>query len=190
MLNLPTPKLSDVNAFTIATHDLEKSLSFYQLLGFSELWRSDFPFSLIMISDGAIQIMLRQGEEPYIALTYYVREMDKVIAGLEADGINFLQKPKESDMIKRYMIQSPDGVIISLVTFVDGFTQPPGPTMLNTPPADFSNPEKYVNKTCGLFGEFAHPVDDLEKSISYWEKLGFKAHSQKTSPYPRAIHSY
>jgi len=42
--------------------------------------------------------------------------------------------------------------------------------MLTLSPQDYFNPEKYVNKICGLFGEFAHPVNDLEKSISYWEK--------------------
>ncbi len=186
-MNLPKPKLGDVNAITIGTPDLEKSFAFYKLIGFSELFRTDFPFPLIMISDGALQIMLRQEKNPYIALSYYVKELDKMVAELETNGISFSQKPKTSDMIKRYLMQSPDGLTISLVSFVDGFVQPPGPTMLTMPPQDYFNPEKYVNKACGLFGEFAHPVEDLEKSISYWEKLGFVALSKKTTPYPWAI---
>ena len=90
-------------------------------------------------------------------------------------------------MIKRYRMQSPDALNIGLVTLVDGFTLPPGTTMLTMPPQDYSNPAKYVNKVCGLFGEFAHPVEDLDISISFWEKLGFVALSKYSSPYPWAI---
>jgi hypothetical protein len=59
--------------------------------------------------------------------------------------------------------------------------------MLTMSPADYFNPDKYPNKVCGLFGEFAHPVVDLDKAIEFWAKLGFKAVSKFTSPYPWAI---
>src|ERR1700740_718746 len=108
MLNLPQPKLGNVTAITISTPDLEKSYEFYKKLGFTELFRSDFPFPLIQISDGALMMMLRKDPVPYIALTYYVQEMDAVVNELEAAGIVFLQKPKDSDMIKRYIFKSPD----------------------------------------------------------------------------------
>ena len=55
--------------------------------------------------------------------------------------------------------------------------------MLTTPPQDFSNPDKYANKVCGLFGELAHPVQDIDKSMIFWEKLGFKLLSRMTTPY-------
>src|ERR1044072_788291 len=119
MLQIPKPMLGEVNSITIATADLEKSLLCYQLLGFSELWRSDFPFPLILINDGAIQIMLRKGDEPYLGLAYYVKEVDSMAAQLEAEGIVFHQKPKASDMVKRYMTKSPDGLNLTLVTFMD-----------------------------------------------------------------------
>ena len=59
--------------------------------------------------------------------------------------------------------------------------------MLTMSPQDYTNPDKYVNKVCGMFGEFAQPVKDLEASILFWEKLGFKALSKFSSPYPWAI---
>lgn len=187
--NLPKPKLGDVSAITITSPDLEKSLAYYQRLGFKELFRSDFPFPFIQVSDGALMMMTRKDNDPYCAITYYVKDMDKVVAELESAGIKFSQKPKAADMIKRYIFQSPDDVTISLVTFVDGFVQPPGPTMLTMPPADLMDPGKYVNKSCGLFGEFAQPVKDMEASISFWEKLGFVTLSKRESPYPWAIMS-
>jgi hypothetical protein len=59
--------------------------------------------------------------------------------------------------------------------------------MLTMQPQNYSNPDKYVNKICGMFGEFALPVKNLNNSILLWQKLGYKTLSQKTSPYPWAI---
>jgi catechol 2,3-dioxygenase-like lactoylglutathione lyase family enzyme len=189
MQNLPQPILGEVTALTITTPDLEKSLAFYQKLGFKELYRADWPFPWIQITDGALLIMLRKDDTPYIALTWYVKDIDKVVADLVAKGISFTQKPKSSDMVKRYVFQSPDGLNISLVSMVDGFAQPAGPTMLKMEQSDYFNPDKYVNKVCGMFGEFAHPVTDLEASLAFWQKLGFTFVSKFTTPYPWAIAS-
>ena len=187
MDNLPVPILGEITAFTITSPDLERSLAYYQKLGFKELYRADWPFPWIQITDGVLLIMLRADATPYIALTYYVKDINGVVAGLDNKGIKFTQRAKDSDALKRYVMQSPDGLTISLVNIIEGFSQPPGPGMLTMPQQDYFNPEKYVNKVCGLFGEFAHPVKDLEKSLEYWALLGFKAISKFTAPYPWAI---
>lgn len=187
MENLSQPFLGNVSAITIFTPDLDKSYEFYHKLGFNEIFRSDFPFPVLQMSDGALLMMLRKGPEPYIALTYYVKDLESKVSFLENAGVEFFVKPLPSDMIKRYVMKSPDGLSISLVSFVEGFAQPPGPTMLNMQQGDYFDPEKYVNKTCGMFGEFAHPVTDLQISIDFWEKLGFKVLSKMESPYPWAI---
>ena len=187
MNKLPTPILGEVTAITITSPDPEQSLAWYQKLGFSLVMRADWPFPWIQVSDGVLLIMLRKDPKPYIALTYYVKDIANVTTDLEKKGIKFDHKPKKSDMIKRYLLQSPDGLNISLVSIVDGFSQPPGPGMLHMKPEDYFKPEKYPNKTAGLFGEFAHPVADLGKSIEFWQKLGFKAISKFTTPYSWAI---
>ncbi len=187
MPDQPKPKLGEVTAITMTSPDLERSLKYYQKLGFSELTRFDFPFPWIQISDGALLIMLRLGNDPYCALTYYVHDLERLVTELENAGLVFSEKPNSSDLIKRYLLHSPDGLTVSLVTFVDGFKQPPGPTMLTTDQKDYFNPDKYVNKTCGMFGEFAHPVKDLDTSLEWWKKLGFSILSKFTTPYPWAI---
>jgi len=187
MTDLPESILGEITAITITTPDLEQSFTFYKKLGFAEVFRADWPFSWIQISDGALLIMLRKDPEPYIALTYYVKDIEKVVRNLEKKGIKFVQKPKKSSVIKRYMFTSPDGLNISLVNIVDGFHAPSGPGMLTMPQEDYFKPEKYINKVCGLFGELAHPVIDLDKSIAYWELLGFKVISRFNAPYPWAI---
>jgi len=188
MENLPKPKLGNVTALTITSPDLDKSFQFYQKLGFSELYRMDFPFPWIQIKDGALLIMLRKYDSPYLALTYYVNDIDSIVREMEEQGISFVQRPKATDMVKRFVMQSPDGLNISLVHLPEGgFQQPSGPTMLKMPQQDYFNPEKYVNKTCGMFGELAHPVKNLQASIEFWEKLGFVPLSKFSSPYPWAI---
>ncbi|HSN48987.1 MAG TPA: VOC family protein [Flavobacterium sp.] len=187
MLNFPKAKLGDVNAITITSPDLEKSLKFYELLGFTELYRADFPFPWIQVSDGALLIMLRQDKDPYIALTYYVQDMDKVIADLKQSGISPKSMPTPDKLIQRFLISTEEGHNITLVTYVEGFAQPIGTTMLTMPSNYFYTPVKHTNKTCGMFGELAFPVANLDNSISFWEKLGYKTLSKKSSPYPWAI---
>jgi catechol 2,3-dioxygenase-like lactoylglutathione lyase family enzyme len=187
MFNLPQPILGEITAITINTPDLNKSLQYYQRLGFAEVMRFNFPFPWIQVSDGALLIMLRQDNNPYLALTYYSKETAGIAHELEKKGIVFAQKPKADDMIKGYLFQSPDGLNISIVDIVDGFKQPTGPTMLTMSQEDYMKPEKYVNKVCGMWGEFAVTVKDLEYSISFWEKLGFIVLSKYPSPNPWAI---
>jgi catechol 2,3-dioxygenase-like lactoylglutathione lyase family enzyme len=187
MFNLPIPKLGEITAFTITTPDLDKSLHYYQKLGFTEVMRADFPFPWIQVSDGAILIMLRKDDTPYIAVTYYAKDIAASVKVVEDAGITFTEIPAANAMVKRYVFQSPDGLTVSLVNIMDGFKAPPGPTMLNMPQEDYFNPEKYVNKTCGLYGEFAHPVKDLDASIAFWEKLGFIALSKTPGASPWAI---
>jgi len=187
MFHFPKAKLGDVAAITITSTDLEKSLKFYQQLGFSELYRADFPFPWIQITDGGLLMMLRKDESPYIALTYYVKEMDKVVAELKQAGVMLKPMPTPDKMIQRFLISTDEGHNITLVTYVEGFEHPTRTTMLTMNPQDYSNPDKYVNKTCGMFGEFAFPVKDLGLSISFWEKLGYKSLSKKSTPYPWAI---
>jgi catechol 2,3-dioxygenase-like lactoylglutathione lyase family enzyme len=182
-------KLGDVSAITLTTPDLEQSLSFYQLLGFSEVGRNTFPFPWIQISDGSLLITLRKDHSPLASLTYYCKNQEQVINELEEMSIVFEIKPGPADFVKNYIFKSPDGLVIRIVSYVPGFTQPTGPTAVNFAQEDFFNPEKYPNPSCGIFGEFAHPVKDLQTSVEFWGKLGFDCLSRYAMPYPWAIMS-
>ena len=187
MFTIPKPTLGEVTAITITSPDLDKSFNFYKTLGFTEVMRMDFPFPWIQISDGALLIMLRKDDQPYIALTYYVKDIEVVVAVIESKGIEFIEKPKPTDWVKRYVMASPDKVLISLVNIMDGFTQPKGKTMLTMAQEDYMKPSEYQNKICGMYGEFAQPVANLQQSISFWEKLGFVVLSKFQMQYPWAI---
>lgn len=180
-------KLGEVASVYITTPNLDSSLAVYEKLGFPKVASNTFPVPWAQASDGSILIMMRKDATPYIGLTYYITDIDKVVEQLEKDGIVFVQKPKEGDPIKRYYIKSPDGFDIMLAPNVGAFQQPTGITMLTMKQEDFMSADKYPNKQCGVFGEFAHPVTDLNASIAFWKKLGFTVKAEMKEPYPHAI---
>lgn len=65
--------------------------------------------------------------------------------------------------------------------------QPSGKSLRDFPQEDLAKPEKYPNRKCGVFGEFSHPVKNLEESIAFWKQLGFDALGINQQPYPWAI---
>jgi predicted lactoylglutathione lyase len=179
--------MGEVACVYVTTADLDSSVAVYEKLGFQKTGSNTFPVPWAQVSDGSLLIMMRKDATPYIGLTYYVSEIEKVVEQLEKDSIVFTQKPKESDPIKRYYFKSPDGFNIMLASNLGGFQQPTGITMLTMDQKDFMTADKYPNKQSGVFGEFCHPVIDLNKSIAFWKKLGFTLKSQMNAPYPHAI---
>jgi catechol 2,3-dioxygenase-like lactoylglutathione lyase family enzyme len=180
-------KLGEVACVYITTPDLDSSVAFYEKLGFPKIASNTFPVPWAQVSDGSLLIMMRKDATPYMGLTYYVSDIETVVGQLEKDGIVFTQKPKEGDAIKRYYFKSPDGFNIMLASNLGGFTQPHGLNLMTMDQKDYNSADKYPNKQCGAFGEFCHPVKDLDKSIAFWEKLGFKSATKMNEPYPHAI---
>lgn len=180
-------KLGDVACVYITTTNLDSSVAVYEKLGFPKIASNEFPAPWAQVSDGSLLIMLRKDASPYIGLTYYAADVDKVVEQLEKDGIVFAQKPKPGDAIKRFYIKTPDGFNIVLSNNLGGFEQPKGINLLSMKPTDFNAADKYPNKQCGAFGEFAQPVADLNASVAFWKKLGFKSSAEMKAPYPHAI---
>jgi len=180
-------RLGDVACVYVTTANLDSSIALYEKLGFPKVNSNTYPVPWAQVSDGSLLIMMRQDKNPYIGLTYYADDVEGKVAQLEKDGIVFTQKPKEGDPIKRYHIKTPDGFNIILSNNLGGFKPVKGMTMLDMKPADFQSADKYPNKTCGAFGEFCHPVKDLNASIEFWKKLGFESKTKMTEPYPWAI---
>jgi len=180
-------KLGEVACVYVTTPNLDSSAAVYEKLGFPKTMSNTIPVPWVQVSDGSLLIMMRKDATPYIGLTYYVTDIDKTVTQLEKDGIVFSQKSKETDPIKRYYIKTPDGFNIMLANNLGAFTQPTGKTLLDMKPEDYQSADKFPNKQCGVFGEFCHPVTDLNSSITYWKKLGFEVKGQMTAPYPMAI---
>ncbi len=180
-------KLGEVASVYFTSSNPDSSVAFYQKLGFTLIASNEFPVSWRQLSDGSLLLMMRKDTIPYIGLTYYTTDLENRVARLENDGIVFTGKPGPTDILKRYFIQSPDGFSVMMVNNLGNFKQPTGLTLLNMPQGDFSNESKFPNRLCGAFGEYAHPVADLQKSITFWKKLGFEVKANMKEPYPHAI---
>jgi hypothetical protein len=180
-------KLGEVACVYVTSPNLDSSVALYEKIGFPKIASNVIPVPWAQVSDGSLLIMMRKDTGSYVGLTYYASDVDKIAAQLEKDGIMFTRKPKEGDQIKRYYFKSPEGLNIMLASNLGGFTKPKGITMLDMGHEDIKAAEKYPNKQCGVFGEFSLPVINLDKSIEYWNKLGFEVKTQMVSPYPWAI---
>ena len=180
-------KLGEVASIYVTSPNLDSSVAFYEKIGFQKIASNVMPAPWALVSDGSLLIMMRQDSVKYAGLTYYVKDIESTVAQLEKNGIGFTKKPKEEDLIKRYYFKSLDGLNIMLASNVGLFKQPTGITMLNMNPIALQTEDKYPNKECGAFGEFCHPVADLNNSIEYWKKFGFEVKSQMSQPYPWAI---
>jgi hypothetical protein len=180
-------KLGEVACIYITTANLDSSVAVYEKLGFPKIASNIFPVPWAQVSDGSLLIMMRKDATPYIGLTYYSSGVEKVVEQLEKEGVVFASKPKEGDPIKRYYLKSPDSFNIMLAPNLGGFQQPTGNTLLTMQQSDFMSADKYPNKQCGAFGEFAHPVADLAATVAFWKKLGFKSSAEMKKPYPHAI---
>lgn len=180
-------KLGDVACVYVTSSNTDSSLAVYEKLGFTKKAASAYPAPWVQVSDGSLLIMMRKDNTPYCGLTYYAQDVEKIVAQLEHDSIAFDQKPKPGDAIKRYYIKTPDGFNIVLSNNLGQFTQPSGTTLLNMNQADYNTAGKYPNQQCGVFGEFAHPVTDIKKSVAFWKRLGFTVKAEMKAPYPHAI---
>jgi hypothetical protein len=159
----PQSRLGDVACVYITTANLDSSVAVYEKLGFPNIASNGFPVPWAQVSDGSLLIMLRKDATPYIGLTYYAADVEKLVEQLEKDNIVFVKKPAKADLLKRYVIKTPDGFNIVLSNNLGGFQQPAGTTLLTMKPADF-------------------PIAD-----KFWKKLGFKASAEMKQPYPYTI---
>jgi predicted lactoylglutathione lyase len=169
------------NAFTInyGVSDMNKAISFYEQFNYKVLDKKE---DKALISDGTLLIYLQKGNAPTQELTYYNDNPERVAAGLKAEGIEATETQKG-----HYVIKTAEGFVINLVKTVKEVQQPAGKNLITMSPADHGDPSKYPNQKCGAFGEYAIPVPDLDKSMAFLEKLGFKSAMKEMQPYPHAI---
>ncbi|HKZ21743.1 MAG TPA: VOC family protein [candidate division Zixibacteria bacterium] len=180
-------KLGEATQIAIGCEDVQKSFAFYQKLGFQKITGDTLPYPWMQISDGSILLHLNQDGQKYMGLAYFSKEMDKKVQELEKMGIKFALKSKMKDS-SFWIFLSPDSLAVNLIHHDPaGIYQPQGKTLLNFPQEDFAQPEKFPNPQCGIFGEFATPVRDLNSAVAFWQGLGFEAKSVNQQPYPWAI---
>jgi predicted lactoylglutathione lyase len=157
--------------------DVNKAISFYEQLNYKVLDKDKG-----LISDGTVLIHLKKADPQQQELTFYNENPGTIAKELKASGVDITENGHAG-----YRIKTTEGYIVNIVKTDNQIQQPGGKSLITMSPSDFGDMSKYPNPKCGAFGEYSIPVADLDKSMAFWEKLGFKSAMKEMAPYPHAI---
>ena len=181
-------RLGEATQITIGTSDAASSASFYEKLGFHIIAEGDDPSRWLQLTDDSLLLLLNEDGMEYVGLTYFSSQMEYNVKRLENSGVKFVYKTEKDGKFFQGIFLSPEGFGISLVNYDPmGSFQPKRFNLLNFPKEYYNEPEKYPNKSLGIFGEFSQPVKNLDDSLGFWRMLGFNVLSLNQHPYPWAI---
>jgi catechol 2,3-dioxygenase-like lactoylglutathione lyase family enzyme len=173
-LNAPehNMKLGKVVQINVGVSDLEKSLAFYEQLGFQKMEDSMEPYPWARLTDGQNLVLLNQDGNIYIGLVYFSKDAARRIAKIEGKGVEFIQRREQDGKLFMGIFVGPGGLVTGLV---------------NHDPAGITLPPGFPKTKCGTFGEFATSVDDYEAAAEFWRNLGFTVLHESGEPYPWGI---
>ncbi len=177
-------KLGQSQCIAIGTSDLVASLHFYQTIGFELVNPSEANGKVKLLSDRSLLLEVNESEQNSLALVYFDPEARAKAKALEGGGISVAST--EHDFYQA-SFQSPNGLWVRLVEGESPFSASlPQKTLLDYPQEAWATLTDYPNQRCGIFGELALPVADLEKAKAFWASLGFNI-QEFSGPYPWAI---
>lgn len=112
-----------------------------------------------MFTDGLVVFEILPSQTPATALTYAVNDLKNKIEMGENLGIHFSEKGQN-----RASFYDPNELFISLVEKDAGA---------------IPQPEEKPLSLCGTFYEISLETDDLDRSIVWWQNVGFKVTTRK-----------
>jgi len=180
-------KLGRAAYLTIGTSDMEKSIALYTKLGYTVENSGQAPAVWSEISDGSLHIILVEGKDEYLGLTYIADHLKNVPAQLEKAGLKPVLTIGTEDEPQQIIAQLRNGMLVSVnQAQADGDYNYKSKSLMDI---DFENPspEDFPNANCGIFGELALNITDMDREVQFWEAMGFKLGDRFEQPYPWAI---
>ena len=156
----------------VSCSDICAALPFYKKMGFSILATDgETDPSFARLYDGTVVLTLLDMPFSTPALAYFTADLQQTCAVLQQQLIDIYVDTNERGEIIEAHLVDPDGLTVWL-------HQEKGKAFLSagTP-----------NAVCGMFGEFAMGVKDIDSSIAYWERLGFSVRHRSDLLYPFAM---
>jgi catechol 2,3-dioxygenase-like lactoylglutathione lyase family enzyme len=155
----------------IATDDIQKSVEFYERLGFTQATTTDtwsHPYGVL--TDGRLFIGLHQqrGTPSSPSLTFVLPGITSRLSGFENLGVALTSCKTGDDVFNE-------------ISFLDPFGQPVTVLEARTYSPVAREPEEV--SLCGYFNEISMPVRDFEAAKLFWEPLGFVATEESDVPY-------
>lgn len=167
------------------TPNLEVSEAFWKKLGYYTVEGGKF---WLHMTDEQVSLLLNESNKPEIGLLYYNRDLETLSRNLTAKGFEHqLVKGEQGDNGMLSLV-SPNGLNIKVTDF--------NPDLVYQPPHENIDTFKEMKlaaaspfRVCGKFVEFAHNVEDLNRSLEFWNKMGFMPLTVQGKPYMWAIMS-
>lgn len=116
-----------INHISLVVRDVEVTKRFYRdLLGFTEIWRPNFPFEGAWLFAGNMVLHLIKGTPPepspkidsrFDHVAFHVNDCDVAEACLKEYGVEYLRKAQSSTGLTQIFFHDPDGHQIELGTY-------------------------------------------------------------------------
>lgn len=130
---MPAPiAVGRFNHATLNCRDVRRSVAFYrEVLGFHEVRRPAFPFAGAWLYREGLGVMVHLNEDPHLAppserietrrwhLAFRVASYDEAVSGLQARGLNYVERTLPEHGFRQVFIHDPDGNIIELTEIPD-----------------------------------------------------------------------
>jgi predicted lactoylglutathione lyase len=148
----------------LKSKNIDKSMSFYEYLGFRKIGDD-------VMTDGSINIRLSDENFTNPTLSYMGTKDDMVQA-------IFKNQKQSANKVQNAEFKSLNGLTVSINRDKSKVKMPAGTPVTRTP----------ISRL-GKFGEFSIPVKDVAKAIMFWAKLGFEPLHIAKIPYQYSIMS-
>lgn len=153
-------KLGHAVEIFVRTRLFDQSLKFYKEdLGFNALVETSSPSDRIKLTDGVITLSLEQASEWEAGLTYVSEDVSAQVAMLEREGLTVVKSREKAGRVTQAFFTDPSGVKVTLEESSNRQITPG---------------EKRPLTQLGQFGELSIETDDVQKSLDFWMKLGFR----------------
>lgn len=157
-------KLGTYVEVKLKSKNIDKSMSFYEYLGFRKIGDD-------VMTDGSINIRL--SDENFTSPTlHYMGTGDEMIQAI------FKNQKQSASKVENAEFKSLNGLTIRIDRVKSKVKMPAGTPVTRTP----------ISRL-GKFGEFSIPVKDVARAIIFWAKLGFEPLHIAKIPYPYSIMS-
>ena len=151
---------------SISVQSLKTNRSFYQRIGFTQLWEHSDPKPWALLTDGCVNIHLYESDFPSPALHYFSARMDDVARELSAKGACRTSEKQGWGTPPAHIVR-PERIR----THADALRR-----------CRDAATKRRVHALLGVFGELSINTDSLRHSLAYWKKLDFVSDSCEQEP--------
>ena len=142
--------------FSIRTHDIQESLHFYKLLGFTELETADvYNHKYAVVSDGELTIGLHDVEFESPAISFVQADLAKHARSMTDHGFDFRLIRLDEDVFNMLGFADRDGHSI---------------TMMEARTYNMSE-DAENDSLCGSWFELTLPVKDTVRAAAFWAPI-------------------